>query len=99
MIVRMEGREYVRRARERAIEQARAALTVEQAEEEAHLIASLKPCPCCGGRADMSTMHSANVEGHKWLAHIYCTKCNLAQMGGYGTAEEARDAWNRRTEA
>lgn len=93
------GREYVRRARERAIERARAALTVEQAEEEAYLIASLKPCPCCGGRADMSMMHSANVDGHKWLAHIYCTKCNLAQRGGYGTAEEARDAWNCRVEA
>lgn len=90
MIERMKGREYVRRARERAIERARAALTVEQAEEEAYLIASLKPCPCCGGRADMST---------RWLAYIYCTKCNLAQMGGYGTAEEARDAWNRRVEA
>lgn len=94
-----KAKEYGEELRAKAIERARAALTVEQAEEEAYFVDSLKPCPCCGGRADMSTMHSANIDGHRWLTYIYCSKCNLAQIGGYGTAEEARDAWNRRAEA
>lgn len=98
MIERIEGREYVRRARERAIEQARAALTVEQAEEEAYLIASLKPCPCCGGRADMGAILAPDSNDCRPLTYIFCTQCQLAQKGGFDTAERARDAWNCRVE-
>lgn len=94
-----KAKEYGEELRTKAIERARAALTVEQAEEEAYFVDSLKPCPCCGGRADMWMMHSAGAGGHRWLVSIGCTKCRLVQINGYDTAEEARDAWNRRVEA
>lgn len=59
----------------------------------------LKPCPFCGGKAKLITHRNYATNGH---ADYYvecgtdgCTMC----LGGicFGCAEEAIEAWNRRT--
>ncbi len=47
----------------------------------------LKPCPFCGGRAQM------NYDGARKL--ILCSEC-LIRTESYDTYEKARDIWNRR---
>lgn len=47
----------------------------------------LKPCPFCGGRAQM------NYAGAQKL--ILCPKC-LIRTESYDTYEKARDVWNKR---
>lgn len=47
----------------------------------------LKPCPFCGGRAQM------NYDGARKL--ILCSEC-LIRTESYDTYEKARDVWNRR---
>jgi hypothetical protein len=49
----------------------------------------LKPCPFCGGDADVKT-----VDG--W-AQIYCGDCGCGTpYGRANTWDDARDAWNTR---
>lgn len=57
----------------------------------------LKPCPFCGGKADMSEYPECGV----YIASVYCTGCD-ADMTYWGTtrdeaAKTAMAAWNRRT--
>ena len=52
--------------------------------------AELKPCPFCGGKAEM-------VSDFDDEHYVYCTGCK----GGWKTMEtpeEAAEAWNRRVE-
>lgn len=49
----------------------------------------LKPCPFCGGKADI------NRCGNRWQA--WCRHCATIQMGEfYDTEADAIAAWNRR---
>lgn len=48
----------------------------------------LKPCPFCGGEAEIRDEHD-----HSWIAHKGCP----ADLGGFETRVEAIVAWNRRT--
>ena len=56
----------------------------EGAEEE---LPTLLPCPFCGAEAMMEEAVIGSI--------IYCSWCG-AKMGGYASAEEAAEAWNRR---
>ena len=47
----------------------------------------LKPCPFCGGEAD--------IEGIPQLYYISCKNC-YADMRAYGSKAEAINAWNTR---
>ena len=52
----------------------------------------LKPCPFCGGKADI------NRCGNRWQA--WCRHCATIQMGEfYDTEADAIAAWNRRVDA
>ena len=52
---------------------------------------TLKPCPFCGGTAEMMDIG--------WPHHVYCTKCGArvtsTKYGDKGEAE-AIEKWNRR---
>ena len=48
----------------------------------------LKPCPFCGGEAEMFPYYF-----NEW--HIGCGKCSC-DMGVFDTKEEAIEAWNKR---
>lgn len=54
----------------------------------------LKPCPCCGSRAEMRQ----NSEGWTW---VECALCGLATMYRISHTRDCRplaaDAWNKRT--
>ena len=55
----------------------------------------LKPCPFCGGEADLR-----EVTGGFFV--VYCTNIKGCALNpttlGYETQEEAAEAWNRRAE-
>ena len=53
----------------------------------------LKPCPFCGGEAELDILFDYN--GNIFAANIYCTSCN-ARTQSYGAKEGAIEAWNRR---
>lgn len=59
----------------------------------------LRPCPFCGGTAVVKISHEIHAfescfpERNYWAI---CTKCD-ASTGEYEEAEEAAEAWNRRT--
>lgn len=78
------------------IDWTRSQMSIEEAEEEAYIVATLAPCPCCGSRAEMNTMHSHGKDGCKWQLYVGCTKCGLAQMRGFDSWIEARATWNNR---
>lgn len=66
----------------------------------------LKPCPFCGGKAELKTMDLSAIEKDKKLYAVWCVDdLSTAMSGGYahghfidnyGTEGEAVDAWNRR---
>lgn len=58
---------------------------------------NLKPCPFCGGQADISVDHEAvkDTEGRRWAYTIVCNRC-CATSGLTYSPKKARDAWNRR---
>lgn len=58
----------------------------------------LKPCPFCGGEAEFGT----NPTGYRTI-WVYCSECkaesNRFESNIYScAAEDAAEAWNRRTE-
>jgi len=58
----------------------------------------LKPCPFCGGEAELS---SGKFDG-KETSYVLCTKCGsrgefFSVSPKYASAERAIEAWNRRT--
>ena len=50
----------------------------------------LKPCPFCGGEAEIEM-----DESWYWNYHVFCQECKIG-TDYYETADEARQAWNRR---
>lgn len=56
----------------------------------------LKPCPLCGGKAELET--DAEAEGDGCWSYVYCMQCYATVFGdGYDGAEKAIGAWNERT--
>lgn len=54
----------------------------------------LKPCPFCGGEAEVSYGYTFGAE---YQYQPNCTKC-YCSLGIYDSEEEAIEAWNRRTD-
>lgn len=57
-------------------------------------MSDLKPCPFCGGEADLIDM-SDEYEGEYWVAH-QCPSGASTETYSYETAAEAIAAWNTR---
>lgn len=53
----------------------------------------LKPCPFCGGEADILTGFTSRIKGTAYL--ICCLKCDTTS-GFYGTKRAAKKHWNKR---
>ena len=53
----------------------------------------LKPCPFCGGEAEIRRWH---VFGRKCHVTVQCKKCK-ANSGDWHNKKRAIDGWNRRT--
>ena len=52
----------------------------------------IKPCPCCGGPADMDDWTTLGAEG---MFRVSCLECGL-QTPIFSTEHEALEAWNKR---
>ena len=57
-------------------------------------MSELKPCPFCGGEAKLD-VHKFGALGDTF--GIRCSECQAQTRGFYNTANEAAEAWNRRT--
>ena len=53
-------------------------------------IKALKPCPFCGGKAEIEM-----DDDWYWNYHVFCQECKIG-TDCYETADEAIEAWNRR---
>ena len=62
-------------------------------------MAELKPCPFCGGRADVSIDSEpvVDMDGRRWAYTVVCNKC-CATSGLIYRPEKAVEAWNRRVD-
>ena len=62
-------------------------------------MADLKPCPFCGGEAVISVDPDAveDTQGRRWAYNAVCIRC-CATSGLTYTPQNAKEAWNRRTE-
>ncbi|HET7413396.1 MAG TPA: Lar family restriction alleviation protein [Pararhizobium sp.] len=57
---------------------------------------ALKPCPLCGGKAEIWHAHEENSKHKAWIAWIACADRCLVLTKEYDTDEQAIAAWNRR---
>ena len=57
-------------------------------------MADLKPCPFCGGEAEI---FRGTTYGFRPLYEPRCIKCEC-WIGIYDTEEQATEAWNRRAD-
>lgn len=57
---------------------------------------SLKNCPFCGAEAVMQTFTTAVEKKPRF--RVRCTNCPCDLGWDHWSVEEARDAWNKRTE-
>ena len=61
-------------------------------------IPNMKPCPFCGGTAEIRSRFIKGVANrkHYWLE---CGQCHIQQnhVDGYRTIDKAVKIWNRRT--
>lgn len=57
-------------------------------------MAELKPCPFCGGKAEI---YDGITFGFQRQYEPRCVKCECA-IGLYDTEEQAAEAWNRRVD-
>lgn len=55
------------------------------------MMAELKPCPFCGGKAEM-----LNYSPSEWL--VYCPACQGMVEQWRKTEQEAVEQWNRRAD-
>jgi Lar family restriction alleviation protein len=57
----------------------------------------LKPCPFCGGKAELNVDPEAivDIEGRRWAFTVSCNRCCAASGLTY-LPEKAVEAWNRR---
>lgn len=66
---------------------------VENTEEQA--TPELKPCPCCGERAELTREFSTSVPQHDiWYVTCSRTYCRAATVS-YTSRDDAINAWNR----
>jgi len=56
------------------------------------MIDNLKPCPCCGGNADIDYIDDGNSMGDFW---IECSECEMTSANDR-SQEEAIKIWNKR---
>lgn len=69
---------------------------------ELKIIATLLPCPFCGGEACMTKL-KADAAGTRYVYRVSCTdwsseKCSCSPISKwYDTKEEAEEGWNTRT--
>lgn len=64
----------------------------------------LRPCPFCGGEAELCKSYGNDGQVHYDTAYVRCTKCHaktktVITNGYYGVKTTARDVmndWNRR---
>ena len=59
-------------------------------------MSELKPCPFCGGKAVMETFTTAFEKVPRY--RVRCAGCRVSLDWEWWSAEEAKDAWNRRTD-
>lgn len=59
----------------------------------------LKPCPFCGGEAEINVDYEAveDTEKRHWAYTVVCNRC-CATSGLTYRPEKAREAWNRRAD-
>lgn len=55
----------------------------------------LKPCPCCGGKADLDSYPGSEWTGSGTYHCIRCSVCYLRTCD-YSSAKRAVETWNRR---
>ena len=59
----------------------------------------LKPCPFCGGKAEVRSVtpvHDPNIKTYGYGGYfVMCVDC-LTTSNNYNTAEKAAEMWNRR---
>lgn len=56
----------------------------------------LKPCPFCGGEAELYT-YWGGMGVHRYINVVRCKKCRC-NSGEWKIKPKAVDAWNRRAE-
>lgn len=64
----------------------------------------LTPCPFCGGKAEVVSIHHENADACKWYAEVICSKCTASvgqnpmyyRMTREESERSASEAWNRR---
>ena len=64
---------------------------------EVQTMIELKPCPFCGGKAELNVDPEAivDIEGRRWAFTVSCNRC-CAVSGLAYLPEKAVEAWNRR---
>ena len=66
---------------------------------EAEVRDELKPCPFCGGEADMNFIVPIGGNFNTYMVGCLDVECRGTSFGmqlGYRTVERAIEAWNRR---
>lgn len=59
----------------------------------------LKPCPFCGGEAEVQKAKSTSYFGRKLPYKVKCKRCHCAlAYQFFGTEKDATKAWNRRAD-
>ena len=61
----------------------------------------LKPCPFCGGAANLLGRYDWSKDEDRCFAkhyYIKCTQCPNYRIKLFKTKQEAIEAWNRRTD-
>ena len=58
---------------------------------------NLKPCPFCGGQAELQAKNITTTKTSKTLYQIICTECTCSIVD-YVYADTAVRAWNRRVD-
>lgn len=66
----------------------------------------LKPCPFCGGEAELCKSYGSDDKVYYHTAYVRCSRCHAKTKtvitdGYYGTTSTTRDVindWNRRVE-
>lgn len=58
----------------------------------------LKPCPFCGGKAEILWDAEAEAWGERGFYKVRCSDCITVHYNFFFTIEDAAETWNRRAE-